>query len=802
MRQYAILREQAAYADLSPLLLPRGPPDGSPIDEERAHLLACAFLRFNCDYGDMIRWLEGPYTDDHRDWDAAFEQFETVRNAQPAPKFPTPDFDRTRKACTNGVPLQANFSPNLVSCRNRAMEAPSAILLAHEDDVDETLRKEEKLSYHIVLPRFLWQFFPGIYIAIFRMAYKYGDPKPRLCVDPSTLIAKGDTGNVNREIPDPGIDEDQNPKIHYGTAFDRYLIWIWNLRITYPTEDILQTTDDVSAAFHRMIYHPDMGPAFATVWKQFLIIPVSCIFGSRSSPGDYMRKGELRAHYANFMDIPPSAFEEDLIKRIKLPPLPTPEEVAGFAQALADDENPGINIRPNGDPERRGPVYVDDTGNAHIRAFFLAMIAASIHAAYVMFGHPLDDPDRPPCINPSKWCDEVFHHLHFLGYFIDTRRMLVCWPLAKREKLRHYLDVVLSDPKQGLGSTPHSISKLLGLLRHSAPVAPMGTHRSLRLQFLFNDVLKGAPETARLRRWYQRRCVVLPPHLVDELTEFRTHISDDLYDPFWCRPIGLMVPRTPTITVCTDASSKALGGWSRFGELNHMWRITVEDLFPTGPNQKMNWDNPHNFHEPKLDKHKAHINILEFFAIFIELWICLRQLMEAAADPSLPMAEAPAQCIPPGGHRLLVRADNTSALSWLRYATRTKRQPVRRIARLLTGLLSSAFASTHLRVQGKHLAGIANVSADNLSRFELSASWGQLMVNCHNLTPLRICLFPQELLSLLTAVFIKEQTEDWYATATTKLLTIAPPRFVTGSNRKDTITCVVPATSPDSKPSG
>jgi hypothetical protein len=61
MQQYAVLREQAAGTDLSPLLVPRQPPDELPIDEHRAHLLACAFLRFNCDYGDLIRWLEGIY---------------------------------------------------------------------------------------------------------------------------------------------------------------------------------------------------------------------------------------------------------------------------------------------------------------------------------------------------------------------------------------------------------------------------------------------------------------------------------------------------------------------------------------------------------------------------------------------------------------------------------------------------------------------------------------------------------------------------------------------------------------------
>ena len=791
MRQYAILREQAATTDVTSLLVPRPKPDGSPIDDHRAHLMACAFLQFNCDYGDLIRWLEGPYTAAHRDWGCTFAALETVKDCPPANLFPSPDYERTYQACTQGVPLKAHLSSSFTSCQAREKAPISADLVQTAADVDETLRKEEKLSYHIVLPRFLWQFFPGLYLSIFRVAYRYNDPKPRLCVDPSTTLSKEDTGNVNREIPDPGVDEDENNSIYYGTAFIRYLIWIWNLRISYPADDIIQMTDDISAAFHRVLYHPDMSPAFATVWKGYLIIPVSAIFGSKSSPSHYMLRGELRAHYANFMSVPPSAMEYPLIQRLILPPAPTKEEAALFEQAVQDAANPGIAKDSNGNPERRQPPFVDDTGVAQIRDHFLTAAGASVHAAYVMFGQPEEDPNRPACINDKKWEVVVSHLLQFLGYFIDTRKMIVCWPLDKRTKLKVFLDVILDDAAADRCSTPHSISRVLGLIRHAAPVAPMGTFRSLRLQYMFNDTVAKAPAGKWLRRWYQRRQIRLTPELLSELRSFRQLISQDLYDPFWCRSIGLMVPRTPTITIFTDASTKALGGWSRIGELNHMWRITVEELIPVGINPKMSWANPHNYHEPEHDPRAVHINILEFFAIFIELWICIRQLQAANTEPSLPDPSAPAERIPHGGHRLLVRADNTSALSWLRYATRTKRAPVRRIARLLTAFLCSSFAAKTVRVQGMHLAGVANVSADHLSRFEKSASWAAIMDNCPNLTPLRICQVPQELLSLLVAVFTQEQTAAWYETATTRLRTIASPLFVTGSARTDIPTCVV-----------
>jgi len=787
MSCYAVLRQQAASADLSPLRAPRPAPDSSPIDPNRVHLIGCAFLRFNCNYGDLIRWMEGPYTNAHRNWDDAFATFETVRNETPPPHFPNPDYERTLRACTEGVPLRAHYISSFKDCHRRNLKPPSADLLANTADVQETLRKEEKLSYHIALPRFLWRFFPGLFLSLFRVAYRYGDPKPRLCVDPSTKLHPNDTGNVNSRIPDPGVDEDQNPTIYYGTAFTRYLQWIWNLRISYPREDIIQSTDDISAAFHRVLYHPDMGPAFATVWKTWLIIPASAIFGSRSSPGNYMWKGELRAHFANFTRIGQAQLNETLIQRLQLPPPPSPHEIATFAQATKDSLNPGINLLADGTPERRMPSFVDDTGVAHVRGHFLQAAAASVHAAYVMFGHPSEDSLRPPCINPSKWRDEVSHILQFLGYSIDTRRMVVVWPLEKRQKFLNFVDAVLDDHAQRQCASPHSISRVLGLVRHAAVVAPMGISRSLALQHYFNDKLRTAPQGAVLRRWYQRRVIHVPNSIAAELKELRSKVSMEFYDPFWCRPIGLLVPREPTINVFTDASIDGLGGWSREEDLNHMWRVSMEDLVEAGIKADMGWNNNKNYHEPAIDPKGFHINVLEFISIIIELWICIRQLLLAnpPRDGSRGpvQSHAPAETFPHGGHRLLARTDNTSALSWLRYAARTRRKPVRQLARLLTAFLCDPLISSLLRAQGIHIPGIANDPADGLSRYRKCPSWEAAMASSAPLQNLRICQFPLELLSLLVLIYSRELTEASFAAATTRLWTIDPPSFATGSQR-------------------
>jgi hypothetical protein len=64
-------------------------------------------ISFNCEYGDLIRWLGGPYTDEHRDWEVTFATLETVCDCPLLPEYPIPDFERTFRACTEGVPLKA-----------------------------------------------------------------------------------------------------------------------------------------------------------------------------------------------------------------------------------------------------------------------------------------------------------------------------------------------------------------------------------------------------------------------------------------------------------------------------------------------------------------------------------------------------------------------------------------------------------------------------------------------------------------------------------------------------------------------
>ena len=159
----------------------------------------------------------------------------------------------------------------------------------------------------------------------------------------------------------------------------------------------------------------------------------------------------------------------------------------------------------------------------------------------------------------------------------------------------------------------------------------------------------------------------------------------------------------------------------------------------------------------KEDKQFDHINVLELVAVILNIWIAVRYLMLQ------PIRNA---------HIIMnVLAYDTSALSWMQHAARTKRPAVRNLARFLQALLTHC--PLPIRLQGKHLPGKENIIADLLSRFLMAPSWGSVIVqssptlDCSN-----PCRVPCALLSQLARLLRSDANEEMSATAKMRLWTL------------------------------
>lgn len=71
------------------------------------------------------------------------------------------------------------------------------------------------------------------------------------------------------------------------SAFVRHLIQIYNLRISYPREEIFLFDDDVSGSFKLTKYHPDVAVTHSFKLDKSLYIPLGSTFGSNVSPQEF-----------------------------------------------------------------------------------------------------------------------------------------------------------------------------------------------------------------------------------------------------------------------------------------------------------------------------------------------------------------------------------------------------------------------------------------------------------------------------------------------------------------------------------
>ena len=168
MRHYARLRLDAhthRAVIIEALQAPRLHPDIEPkLCPWRSRFMGAALLSFNFDYGDLIRWLQGEYTNAHRNWDDLSEDIEQVKLHAQRPGYPTIEHELALEACTQGVPLEGHFACTLDDVSARLRYDNHKPLEAAQADARIKLGKEEANSYHIAFPRFLAMFIFGLFI--------------------------------------------------------------------------------------------------------------------------------------------------------------------------------------------------------------------------------------------------------------------------------------------------------------------------------------------------------------------------------------------------------------------------------------------------------------------------------------------------------------------------------------------------------------------------------------------------------------------------------------------------------------
>jgi hypothetical protein len=759
MAAYQLLRQYAATHSVASLKQLR-PPPGKPsnLDPIQSRLYGAALLRFNFVYGDLIRWLSGEYTNRHRDWAKVYNTFHQ-RSAREAPThLPPADFDRGFRIGTEGVPLEGNYtSPaSQIPIRDHYDNHPA--IAENAAAVEAKFAAEEEKTFHIHLPRFLIFFIYGLFLAPLQWAWRKA--KGRICVD-CTKPGADEIGSINTYIGKPGVaPADECPPVYYGDAFMRFLIVVWRMRLSKPLRDILLHCDDIDAAFRRILYHPDLAIAFAYVFLDYLIVPVGQVFGSRSAPSFFSLTSDIRAFVATTHAIPaepltPLAANADLDP---LPPIWNP--ATDLMQACTDPRYEPLST--NEHECFLNSMFVDDNGIAAYREKMPQALHQSVISAFELYGFP-DEDRRQSCLNADKWENYVSHIMRYLGFLIDTRRLSVTWPLDKREDLCLDIQEALRTKRR---IAPRLLAKILGKIGSASLVAPWGIYITASIRLALTQAARRA--ASRSKAFWHRGVLRLISRVVEDLQIVLVALTEPEWSPTWTRLIALIIPRTPTHEMLSDASYGGMGGWSE--QFQIQWRILRDDLLTLGFSMKA--INSANEPSDLFNPEGVHINLLEFVGVVINLFIAIKLLLRLDT--------------PPTGFVLELIADNTSALAWLKYAATTENQSVRALARLASCLIMHA--SHHsISTQCSHISGPENVEADCLSRLLTNGSvpnWEYVLEQCNRLKTCRICLLPSELISSLAVLTTSPSTAGPFDVLAKRLLTLEVDTSLTISSVK------------------
>jgi hypothetical protein len=141
---YAIWRAQALREEKQSLLLELPTPTSAPLSINLVRKNGCALLCFDFIYCDLVRWLEGEYTNCNVDYGTMFNNLNDLRTTKMPPGYPKVDLDQTRETLKNGATTKGTFTLNFGHTCQWAQYNNHKGIHDHIDIMTDKFTKEEE----------------------------------------------------------------------------------------------------------------------------------------------------------------------------------------------------------------------------------------------------------------------------------------------------------------------------------------------------------------------------------------------------------------------------------------------------------------------------------------------------------------------------------------------------------------------------------------------------------------------------------------------------------------------------------
>jgi hypothetical protein len=269
--------------DFQPLRGFYTPANGSTsIDRHRVWMATAALLSFDGDMAALVRWIGGTHVGAHRNTTKILQYLKG--------KIHNDTHTQLSRIFLNGVPQYCNAESTEQNFQAYLQYGNHSSVQEDPERTMGALAKDFNKSYCLLFDTRMVHFTLNCHVT------------------PQGLIGAQKPGKKPRPIfdssfrPDPwcfAINDWTNkankPPITFPSAWQDYLIWLYNLRITYPDKEIYPADDDVSGAFRHLKYHPNVVAMHSYRILEFFAVATGTTFGDCSSPSNWDVVAQARA---------------------------------------------------------------------------------------------------------------------------------------------------------------------------------------------------------------------------------------------------------------------------------------------------------------------------------------------------------------------------------------------------------------------------------------------------------------------------------------------------------------------------
>jgi hypothetical protein len=256
------------------------------LNQDRLRLTTAALLHYKFDVATLVRYLGGPHTGAHRPVDRILETIKQSVNSTTRAQL--------ERILRVGSPTHMNSDSTSANFYRYLQHGNHKSALDNPDKMESVFVKDCRRGHALALDLRVLPFVPHLHLTPLGLV-DVDDPwkKPRPVFD-SSYRAHWDSFAIN----DWAVLEEE-PELRFPGSFLRFLIYLWNLRASFPEEEIFLGDNDISGAFRLVKYHPELVSLHGyTVNDRYLGFATGGTFGDSPSPANFEPFAVARQEHA------------------------------------------------------------------------------------------------------------------------------------------------------------------------------------------------------------------------------------------------------------------------------------------------------------------------------------------------------------------------------------------------------------------------------------------------------------------------------------------------------------------------